>query len=76
MTKQILHDGLVVTVFSCSRYCGTNDNKGAFIVFNESQSLSPMYHSYYADAVEEDWQLGFKEVSLACVSVNLYSVET
>jgi diadenosine tetraphosphatase ApaH/serine/threonine PP2A family protein phosphatase len=30
---EVLHDGRLITIFSASRYCGTQTNKGAFITF-------------------------------------------
>lgn len=57
-----------MTIFSCSRYCGTNDNKGAFIVLNDNQSerFTPMFHSYFAE-VDEEVQLDVKEVDSVIV---------
>jgi hypothetical protein len=43
---EVLHHGRLITVFSASRYCGTQTNKGAFITFGPD--LQPEVHQFYA----------------------------
>ncbi len=43
---EILHNGRLITIFSASRYCGTQTNKGAFISFG--QDLQPEIHQFFA----------------------------
>eukprot|EP01087_Luapelamoeba_hula_P021278 TRINITY_DN7407_c0_g1_i2.p1 TRINITY_DN7407_c0_g1~~TRINITY_DN7407_c0_g1_i2.p1 ORF type:complete len:800 (-),score=182.98 TRINITY_DN7407_c0_g1_i2:1333-3732(-) len=44
------HDHQIITLFSASNYCGTNDNYGAFAVLK--QDLVPVFTRYHADPVE------------------------
>ncbi len=43
---EILHNGRLITIFSASRYCGTQTNKGAFISFG--QDLQPEIQQFFA----------------------------
>ncbi len=47
---EVLHDGRLITIFSASRYCGTQTNKGAFITFGSD--LQPEIQQFYAHAME------------------------
>ena len=47
---EVLHDGRLITIFSASRYCGTQTNKGAFITFGHD--LQPEIQQFYAHAME------------------------
>ena len=49
---EVLHDGRLITIFSASRYCGTQTNKGAFITFG--MDLQPEIQQFYALAVEDE----------------------
>lgn len=42
----MLHGGRLITIFSASRYCGTQTNKGAFITFGAD--LQPEIQQFYA----------------------------
>jgi len=72
---QVLHDGLVVTIFSCSRYCGTNENKGGFIVFHDGENLNPRYHSYYADPLNDEMQEKHDQVKEKCQKQTLQKLK-
>lgn len=43
---EVLHDGRLITIFSASRYCGTQTNKGAYILLQSD--LQPQVHQFYA----------------------------
>lgn len=45
----VAHDHKVVTVFSASSYCGTNDNFGAYLTFKHD--LVPVFHRFQADSL-------------------------
>src|SRR5690554_1188809 len=47
------HEGKLITVFSASYYCGTNKNKGAFVVFHHNKDLVPQFHSFQAKQSKE-----------------------
>eukprot|EP01029_Cantina_marsupialis_P027812 TRINITY_DN774033_c0_g1_i1.p1 TRINITY_DN774033_c0_g1~~TRINITY_DN774033_c0_g1_i1.p1 ORF type:complete len:845 (-),score=296.42 TRINITY_DN774033_c0_g1_i1:323-2857(-) len=47
---EVLHDGRLITIFSASRYCGTMNNKGAFISFGSD--LQPEIQQFYAHSME------------------------
>jgi len=49
---EVLHEGRLITIFSASRYCGTQTNKGAFITFG--MDLQPEIQQFYALAVEDE----------------------
>mmetsp|Transcript_16551 Transcript_16551/g.20087 ORF Transcript_16551/g.20087 Transcript_16551/m.20087 type:complete len:393 (-) Transcript_16551:88-1266(-) len=43
---EVLHHGRLITIFSASRYCGTQTNKGAFMNFG--YDLQPEIEQFYA----------------------------
>ena len=45
---QVMHDGRVVTVFSASRYCGTQSNSGAVVGFGPALPMPPQYIQFDA----------------------------
>lgn len=61
----IVHDGLLLTVFSASSYCGSQTNKGAYVQLQlmENQELKPHVVQYYSqplqklsDAGKNEWR--------------------
>ncbi|GLD96458.1 hypothetical protein PINS_up005141 [Pythium insidiosum] len=48
---EILHGGRLITLFSASRYCGTQMNKGAFLTLGPD--LQPEIQQFYAHAMNE-----------------------
>jgi hypothetical protein len=46
------HDSKVYTLFSASRYIGSNTNKGAIAVLDFTQGLTPQFRDYYADDID------------------------
>ncbi|RLN88140.1 hypothetical protein BBJ28_00022065, partial [Nothophytophthora sp. Chile5] len=48
---EILHGGRLITLFSASRYCGTQMNKGAFLTLGPE--LQPEIQQFYAHALNE-----------------------
>ncbi|KAI9905492.1 hypothetical protein PsorP6_014128 [Peronosclerospora sorghi] len=48
---EILHGGRLITLFSASRYCGTQMNKGAFLTLGPE--LDPAIQQFYAHAMHE-----------------------
>ncbi|RMX66558.1 hypothetical protein DD238_002301 [Peronospora effusa] len=48
---EILHGGRLITLFSASRYCGTQMNKGAFLTFGTD--LQPEIQQFYAQSITE-----------------------
>lgn len=48
---EVLHNGLVITIFSASFYCNTNDNKGSFLKLDNS--LSPQIQQYYSETLDK-----------------------
>lgn len=48
---EILHGGRLITLFSASRYCGTQMNKGAFLTLGPE--LQPEIQQYYAHPLNE-----------------------
>ncbi|KAG5179686.1 serine/threonine protein phosphatase [Tribonema minus] len=52
---ELLHSGRLITLFSASRYCGLQTNKGAFLTIG--QELQPEIQQFYAHSVAEThWQ--------------------
>uniref|UniRef100_H3GLM9 Serine/threonine-protein phosphatase n=1 Tax=Phytophthora ramorum TaxID=164328 RepID=H3GLM9_PHYRM len=48
---EILHGGRLITLFSASRYCGTQMNKGAFLTLGPD--LQPEIQQFYAHSINE-----------------------
>ncbi|CAI5730898.1 unnamed protein product [Hyaloperonospora brassicae] len=48
---EILHGGRLITLFSASRYCGTQMNKGAFLTLGPD--LHPEIQQFYANSMNE-----------------------
>ena len=48
---EVLHDGRLLTIFSASRYCGTQTNKGAFVKFGPD--LQPEIQQFFAHAMDD-----------------------
>lgn len=48
---EILHGGRMITLFSASRYCGTQMNKGAFLTLGPD--LHPEIQQFYAHSINE-----------------------
>ena len=48
---EFCHDGRLLTVFSASYYCGTQTNKGAYVVLQAS-TLIPEIHTFYAQPLQ------------------------
>ena len=48
---EVLHDGRLITIFSASRYCGRQQNKGAFITV--TNQLQPEIQQFFAHKLEE-----------------------
>lgn len=59
----IVHDGLLLTVFSASSYCGSQTNKGAYVQlqFMESQELKPHVVQYYSQPLQRLQDAGRNE---------------
>ncbi|TDH68253.1 hypothetical protein CCR75_004762 [Bremia lactucae] len=49
---EILHGGRLITLFSASRYCGTQMNKGAFLTLGPD--LRPEIQQFYAHSMNEN----------------------
>jgi Ca2+-binding EF-hand superfamily protein/diadenosine tetraphosphatase ApaH/serine/threonine PP2A family protein phosphatase len=47
---EVLHGGRLITLFSASRYCGTQTNKGAFLTLGKD--LQPAIQQFYAHSLE------------------------
>ncbi len=45
-----MHNGRLMTLFSASRYCGLQANKGAFL--SMKSDLQPEIQQYYAHAMQ------------------------
>ena len=48
---EVLHDGRLITIFSASRYCGRQQNKGAFITV--TNALQPEIQQFFAHKLED-----------------------
>ncbi|KAF0694740.1 Aste57867_14416 [Aphanomyces stellatus] len=48
---EIVHDGLVLSVFSASSYCGFQTNKGAYVVLTDE--LKPYVVQYHSQALQK-----------------------
>lgn len=62
---EIIHDGLLLTIFSASNYCGSQTNKGAYVQLEiqEDGTIKPHVVQYYAqplqklrDAAPNEWR--------------------
>jgi len=47
---EVLHGGRLITLFSASRYCGTQTNKGAFLTLGKD--LQPAIQQFYAHSIQ------------------------
>eukprot|EP00026_Physarum_polycephalum_P002926 Phypoly_transcript_02935.p1 GENE.Phypoly_transcript_02935~~Phypoly_transcript_02935.p1 ORF type:complete len:797 (+),score=153.93 Phypoly_transcript_02935:126-2516(+) len=69
---EFMHDGKLVTVFSASYYCGTNSNKGAFLVFEDQSDLSkPTATQYYAEMLSTN----ITNIQSSCVDETLQKLK-
>jgi hypothetical protein len=49
---EVQHNDKLVTLFSASNYCGTNDNQGAIMIFEDKKNPARYRHeSYFADLI-------------------------
>jgi hypothetical protein len=48
---EVLHGGRLITLFSASRYCGTQTNKGAFLTLG--RDLQPAIQQFYAHSIHQ-----------------------
>jgi Ca2+-binding EF-hand superfamily protein/diadenosine tetraphosphatase ApaH/serine/threonine PP2A family protein phosphatase len=48
---EVLHGGRLITLFSASRYCGTQTNKGAFLTLG--RDLQPAIQQFYAHSIQQ-----------------------
>ncbi|TMW57471.1 hypothetical protein Poli38472_003396 [Pythium oligandrum] len=60
---EITHDGLLLTIFSASSYCGSQTNKGAFVQLQviDNGSLQPHVVQYYAQPLQKLLDAGKNE---------------
>jgi hypothetical protein len=47
---ELIHNGRLMTLFSASRYCGMQTNKGAFLSMRND--LQPEIQQYYAHSIK------------------------
>jgi diadenosine tetraphosphatase ApaH/serine/threonine PP2A family protein phosphatase/Ca2+-binding EF-hand superfamily protein len=59
----IMHDGLLLTVFSASSYCGSQTNKGAYVQLQlmENQELKPHVVQYFSQPLQKLGDAGKNE---------------
>lgn len=48
---ELVHQNLVITIFSASFYCNANNNKGSFLKLDNS--LNPQIQQYYSEALDK-----------------------
>jgi len=61
---ELIHNGRLMTLFSASRYCGMQTNKGAFLSMRND--LQPEIQQYYAHSIKVRAQ------SMLMTSCNMY----
>lgn len=68
------HGKLLITVFSCSNYCGTSTNKGAVITFEDrKERFEPIFWNYHAKEIKDyDIESKAKTESISLLVSKIY----